>query len=76
MIVFFEKNIKFYIFLYFFIFFLGLIRVHVRVQTTIIGYELGKLKSQEIELIHKKNRLTMHLEKITTKQSLLKTIGP
>lgn len=60
---------------YIFICLLALLRVHIRVETTLIGYQVGKLKASEIELIHKKSLLTMQLAKLTTKQNLLKKLG-
>jgi len=46
-------------------------RAHLRIQTTMIGYELGKLKSDEASLLEKRSHLQMELAKLTTKKELL-----
>jgi hypothetical protein len=48
-------------------------KTHVRVQTTIVGYELGKLKSEEAALLEQRSLLKMELAKVSTKEQLLKT---
>ncbi len=45
-------------------------RVHIRIQTTMIGYELGDLKKQEALLLEEKSELQLQLAKITTPQRL------
>jgi hypothetical protein len=50
------------------------IRVHHRVQTILIGYDIGKLKDQESQLLKKQSLLNVELAKITTKQNLAKRI--
>ncbi len=50
---------------------LAFLRVHMRVQTTLIGYELGKLKQQESSLLEEKSQLQMVHAKITSKDHLL-----
>ncbi|MEZ4742888.1 MAG: hypothetical protein R3B45_10655 [Bdellovibrionota bacterium] len=47
------------------------LRIHIRVQNTIIGYDLGRLKAQEIELLQQRSLLKMELAKLTTKTHLL-----
>jgi len=49
---------------------LAFLRVHMRVQTTLIGYELGKLKQQESSLLEEKSQLQMTYAKITGKEYL------
>lgn len=46
-------------------------RAHLRIQTTMVGYELGKLKSEEASLLEKRSQLQMELAKLTTKKELL-----
>ncbi len=53
-------------------FILAFTRLHLSVKTTQIGYEIGKLKSEEVELLRKKSMKTMELAKLMTKDSLLK----
>lgn len=45
-------------------------RVHLRVHTTMLGYEIGKLKSEEGELLQQRSALKMQLAKLTTKKHL------
>lgn len=52
------------------IFGLAFFRLYMRIQTTIIGYELGSLKRQEISYLENKSYLKMELSKISTKESL------
>ena len=49
---------------------LAVSRVHLRVQTTLIGYELGQLKNKEAELLEQSSYLKMQLAKLTTKKHL------
>ncbi len=56
----------------FFVFFAAaLTQAYIRTQTTILGYEIGRLKTKEIELLKKRSLLTMEIAKLTTKESLL-----
>ena len=48
----------------------GFLRIHTRVQTVTIGYELGQLKAQEEALLEEHSRLRMELAKLTTKDTL------
>lgn len=45
-------------------------RIHVCLKTTLTGYEIGKLKTQESELLEKRSYLKMQHAKITTKRNL------
>ena len=55
-----------------FIFFFAsaFVRVHLRVQTTMVGYEIGRLKTKEGRLREDRSELKMELARLTTKQSL------
>lgn len=46
-------------------------RVHVRVQTTLMGYEIGRLKHDESALLEERALLKMQLAKLTTKKHLM-----
>ncbi len=57
-------------------------RIYLRVQTTIIGYELAKLKDEEASLLEERGRLNMqyadlvsqkNLENLSTKELSSKT---
>lgn len=50
---------------------LAFARAHLRIQTTLIGYELGKLKTDEGDLLEKRSQLQMELAKLTTKKQLM-----
>jgi hypothetical protein len=52
------------------IFSLAFLRVHMRIQTTLIGYNLGKLKAQEASLLEERSHLQMTLAQLTTKNHL------
>ncbi len=45
-------------------------RIHLRVQTTLVGYEIGRLKSDESKLLEERSNLRMQLAKLTTKKHL------
>ena len=53
---------------------LVMLRIHLRVQTTLIGYEIGHLKAAETRLIESRNVLKMQLAKITTQKHLQRII--
>lgn len=55
---------------FFIIFLVSLTRVHFRVQTTMIGYELGQLKDNEAKLLEQRSYLKMEIAKLTTKSRL------
>ena len=52
------------------VFLVSLTRVHLRVQTTMIGYEIGRLKDKESQLLEQRSFLKMELAKLTTKSHL------
>ena len=61
------------IILYFFfalILIFSFLRVHSRIQITLLGYEIGRMKEREADLIKVRSLLTMELAKITTKEHL------
>ena len=45
-------------------------RIHLRVQHTLTGYNLGKLKNQEQQLLEERSFLKMQLAKLSTKKHL------
>lgn len=45
-------------------------RTYLRIQTTLMGYEIGKLKSEESELLQERALLQMSYAKLTTKAHL------
>jgi hypothetical protein len=45
-------------------------RIHVRAQTTLVGYELGQLKTSEGRLLEERANLKMQLAKLTTRKHL------
>lgn len=49
----------------------GALRVHWRVQTTLTGYDLAKLKEEEAALLEERSSLKMQLARLTTKKHLL-----
>ena len=53
---------------------LGMLRIHLRVQTTMIGYEIGHLKASEARLIESRNTLKMQLAKMTSQKHLQQII--
>ncbi|MEN9835502.1 MAG: hypothetical protein RL011_1695 [Pseudomonadota bacterium] len=53
---------------------LAMLRIHLRVQTTMIGYEIGHLKASEARLIETRNTLKMQLAKMTTQKHLQRII--
>ena len=46
------------------------LRVHLRVQTTMVGYEIGRLKNKEGKLLEDRSELKMELARMTTKHAL------
>ena len=50
------------------------LRIHLRAQTTIIGYEIGRLKANEARLIEARNMLKMQLAKMTSQKHLSQII--
>jgi cell division protein FtsL len=49
---------------------MAMLRVHCRVLTTTVAYNLGKLKSQESALLEQRSALQAEYAKITAKKSL------
>lgn len=45
-------------------------RISHRIETTVIGYELGNLKVQEAELLQDRGSLNVQLAKVSTKKHL------
>jgi hypothetical protein len=56
------------------IFVAGFVRIHLRVQTTVIGYRIGALKDSETKLLEVRSQLQMELAKMTTKENLTKIV--
>ena len=50
------------------------IKIHTKLQATLLGYEIGRLKHQEALYLKKRSLLTMELAKLTTKTSLSELI--
>ncbi len=46
------------------------LKIHIKIRTTMLGYELGRLKNQEFVLLKKRSSLTMDLAQLTTKTTL------
>lgn len=61
------------LFLSFFV--LAFARVHLRVQTTMVGYDIGRLKTREGRLLEERSELKMELARLTTKNSLMSVAG-
>ena len=53
------------------LFILAFLRSYIRIETTLIGYKIGELKSSESSSIEERNHLRMKLAKLTSKESLL-----
>lgn len=49
---------------------LALIRVHLRVKTTLVGYEIGRLKATEGRLLAEKSELSVELARLTGREAL------
>ena len=45
-------------------------RIHVRAQKTLIGYEIGRLKSDESKMLEERSALKMQLAKLTSRKHL------
>ena len=57
------------------VFTLAFVRIHLRVQTTVIGYRIGALKDSETKLLETRSNLQMKLAKMTTRENLTKIVG-
>lgn len=53
------------------VFCLALARIHLRVQTTLVGYAIADLKEHESRLLEERSLLKMQLSKLTTKKHLM-----
>ena len=53
------------------LFMAALTRSYVRIQTTLVGYELGELKMLEETMLEQRAQLQMELAKIMTKEHLI-----
>ena len=52
------------------LFLLAFLKIHIKIQTIMLGYEIGRLKDDELMLLKKRSSLTMQLAQLTTKDSL------
>jgi hypothetical protein len=52
------------------LFLLSFFKIHIKIQTIMIGYEIGRLKDEEILLLKKRSFLMLSLAQLTTKDSL------
>lgn len=46
------------------------VRIHIRNRTTILSYEIGRLKKRELILLERRSHLKMRLARITSKEHL------
>ncbi|MEI8024829.1 MAG: hypothetical protein WCI18_00640 [Pseudomonadota bacterium] len=46
------------------------LRIHLGVESTVVGYQLGRLKESEAALLEKRSQLLMQYSKMTTKPAL------
>ena len=49
---------------------IAFIKVHIKVESTLMGYKLGELKKTELALLEEQSRLKMQLSSITSKSQL------
>ena len=49
----------------------AIVRIHLRIQATLVGYEIGHLKSEEGRLLEQRSALKMELAKVTSKKHLM-----
>lgn len=49
--------------------------IYVRIQITVVGYEIGKLKDQESSLLEAQGELKVKLAQLTTQSALLARIN-
>ncbi len=52
------------------LFCLAFLKIHIKIETTMLGYEIGRLKNEEFLLLKRRSSLTMDLAQLTTKASL------
>ena len=55
---------------------LALARTHVRNHATLLGYEIGRLKRQEVSLLERRSYLKVQLARITAREQLLALAQP
>ena len=55
---------------------MAMTKIHLNVQVTLIGYEIGRLKSKESELLEQRSLLTAQLAQLTSKSSLKQLSAP
>ena len=48
----------------------SLLHTNIRMQKTLLGYDIGQLKSEEARLLKQRALLTMKLAKLTTRKKL------
>lgn len=56
------------------LFSLAFLKIYVKIQTVIVGYEIGRLKEKEFQLLKQRSSLRMSLAQLTTKESLSKML--
>lgn len=64
------KNFKYLIFSLTVLIILTFIKINLNITSITLGYEMGRLKSKESQLIKKRNSLRIELAKLKTKTSL------
>ena len=52
------------------LFCLAFLKIHIKIETTMLGYEIGRLKNEEFLLLKRRSSLTMDLARLSTKASL------
>lgn len=45
-------------------------KIHLRVRSVVVGYEIGKLKTKESELLEKRSLLKMQVAQLTNRRHL------
>ncbi len=55
---------------------LALARTHVRNHATLLGYEIGRLKKQEVTLLEQRSHLKVQLARLTAREQLLALTRP
>jgi hypothetical protein len=48
------------------------LRIHLGVESTVVGYQLGRLKESEAALLEKRSQLLMQYSKMTTRPALIR----
>lgn len=57
------------------LFSLALVKVHLVVKATVLGYKIGELKTHESQLLRKRSLLATKLATLTTKSNLEELLG-